>query len=49
MTNLKQMALIMSIVERGSGNKLTKLLCFCFVYISYAFGCTSIYTGIKFF
>ena len=25
MTNLKQMALIMSIVERGSGNKLTKL------------------------
>lgn len=25
MTNLKQMALIMSIVERGSGNKLTRL------------------------
>lgn len=25
MTNLKQMALILSIVERGSGNKLTKL------------------------
>ena len=25
MTNLKQLALIMSIVERGSGNKLTKL------------------------